>query len=77
MFKNSFRGYFKIVSRKIERYCEGDFNGVQVYLKELQREFQGSFKGISRLFQGSFKGFPRKLLGCFKEYYRVFPWSFK
>ena len=59
MFKSSFRGF----SRKIEGYCEEDFSGVKGYLKE--REFLGSFKGISMLFQEGFKGFPGKFLGCF------------
>ena len=41
---------FKGVSRKIEGYLVGDFNGVQGYLKELQKKIQGGFKGNSRVF---------------------------
>ena len=42
-----FQGYFKIVSRKIEVYFDGDF-------REFLKLFQGCFKEVSRVFQDSF-----------------------
>ena len=54
----------------------GVFNGVQGYLKEIEREFQWSSKCVSRVLQGSFKGVPRKFLGCFNDVLKVLPESF-
>ena len=60
MFQVCFKkGYFKNVSRV--------FSGFQGYLKEVQKKFKRSFKGVLRIFQGSFRCVQRKLLECFKE----------
>ena len=41
-------------------------------MKEVQREFQGSFQFVSGGFQGSFKVVTGKILACFMEILRVF-----
>ena len=46
---------------------KGVLSGFQVYLKEVQREFQGGFKGFSMKFQWCFKEF----LSVFREDSRV------
>ena len=45
---------------------QGSF-GFQKYLQEVQREYQGSFKGVSGVFQDSFLDALRKFQGCFKK----------
>ena len=52
---------------KIEEYFEGEFSGGQCNLRELQREFEGAFKGILRVFQANFKDVRRNFLGCFND----------
>ena len=77
MCKGSFKSSrFKGVSRKIKWCSKGVFSGFQGCLKEVQREFQRGFKGVS-LFHGSVKGVPRIFLGCFMEISRIFQESFK
>ena len=49
---------------KIEGCFNGDLNGFQECLKEVQWVFEGSFHGVSRIFQGSLKGVSRMIVGC-------------
>ena len=48
-----FQGYFKKGSSMFQGRLElGILIGFQWYLKEVQREFQESFKGFMRVFKG-------------------------
>ena len=64
MFAESFNG----ISRKFQGCLKEDGRGLKEYFKEVQSEFQRSYK----VFQESFRGVPRKLLGCFKKVLTVF-----
>ena len=57
---------FKEVLRVFKESFKGDFSGFQGYLKELQRQLQGSFNDV-----------PRKFLVSLKEDRSVFKWSSK
>ena len=57
---------FMVVSRKIEECVKRVFSGFQGYLKDVQREFQGSFKFVTRKFQGCSKRDFRILQGNVK-----------
>ena len=45
---------FQNVSREIEWCFKRVFSGFQEYLQEVQREYQGSFKGVSGVLQDSY-----------------------
>ena len=64
-----FQGYLKKGSREC---FKGVLSCFQCYLKEVQREIQGSFKCISRafvsrMFHGSFQDVSKKFQGRFTE----------
>ena len=57
MFQESFKGVswkFQGRSKRVSRVFRV-FSWFQVYLKIIERVFEGSFNGVSRKFQGSFK----------------------
>ena len=84
MFQGSFKSYYEKVSRKflgcVERISRGiqesfqDVSGVFLgWLKEVPKEFQQSFKGVSKGFQESSWVFH----GNLKSVSRIFQRSFK
>ena len=53
-FKASVKYFSGKFHKKFQECFNGGFSGLLGYFKEIQREFQESFKYVSRVFQESF-----------------------